>query len=955
MIKLSKVLVLALFIAALPQANAQTKLVEKVLPNGNDPIIPYEKYLLSNGLTLVIHEDHSDPMVHVNVAYHVGSAREVKNRSGFAHFYEHMLFQGTEHVRDEEHMHIVDAAGGTWNGNTNRDRTKYFETMPSNYLEMGLYLEADRMGFVLDSVTQRKFEVQRSTVKNEKGQRVDNVPYGRFEELKNNTIYPYGHPYSWTTIGYTEDLDRATLEDMKNFFIRWYGPNNACLIVSGDVNPMEVVKLTEKYFGDIGRCPEVKKMKLEAPILAENKYANYPDKVSVPVSLVIYPSVPLYHPDEPALDMLAYVLGAGKNSYLYKNMVKTDNALQASAGNSSEELAGEFTVQLVAYPFTSLDTLEAWLAATYVDFEKNGVNEELLKSAKTGYEIGYIGRMNSVASKADILGDWWLYSNKTMNIKDEIDRYNRVTKEDVVRVYNKYIKGKAAAWINIYPKMSNPDDEEKKETTTTNTAPVTVPDEYKNLVYKKNPDNIDRNKRPVAGVPKTVTIPNVWRDKMDNGIKLIGSVNNETPFVTINLSITGGAQHELKTPDKRGMASLVANMMDEGTKNYAAEKFELEVDKLGAGISVGAGDESMTLSLRCPVKNLDAALKLFEERLMNSKFTEEDFKRIKRNAVQGLENEDYDAGSMADIAFSKLMFGNTIWGTSASTKTVKNVNFSDVTNFYTSYFTPSLTEIMVVGDIRKEDLMPKLGFLKNWAAKAVEVPANGDLFETEKTKIYMVDKYEAPQSEIRMGYMALPFSATGEYYKANVMNFQLGGNFNGRLVQNIREDKGFTYGIGGGFRATKEYGYYEISTAVRSTSTDTAVKEIYKELNNFKNGQITEDDLTFTKNSLLNRTALRFETSGQKMGYLSGLLRYDLPADYLKSQDEVVNNFNLAEMKAYAAKYLPTEKMVILVVGDKASLKKRLENLKIGEVEMISDFRNAPFSSKNRVKWVKKD
>ena len=219
----------------------------------------------------------------------------------------------------------------------------------------------------------------------------------------------------------------------------------------------------------------------------------------------------------------------------------------------------------------------------------------------------------------------------------------------------------------------------------------------------------------------------------------------------------------------------------------------------------------------------------------------------------------------------------------------------------------------------------------------------------------MVDKYEAPQSEIRMGYMALPFSATSEYYKANVMNFQLGGNFNGRLVQNIREDKGFTYGIGGGCRATKEYGYYEISTAVRSTSTDTAVKEIYKELNNFKNGQITEDDLTFTKNSLLNRTALRFETSGQKMGYLSGLLRYDLPADYLKSQDEVVNNFNLAEMKAYAAKYLPTEKMVILVVGDKASLKKRLENLKIGEVEMISDFRNAPFSSKNRVKWVKKD
>jgi zinc protease len=304
-------------------ALAQAKLVEKVERTGSELVIPYEKYVLPNGLTVVVHEDHSDPVVHVDVTYHVGSAREEVGKSGFAHFFEHMLFQGSDNVADEQHFKIVQEAGGTLNGSTNRDRTNYYETVPSNQLEKMLWLEADRMGFFLDAVTQQKFEVQRATVKNERGQRYDNVPYGLAYEKYSTTLYPYGHPYSWLTIGYVEDLNRVNVEDLKNFFLRWYGPNNATLTVGGDVKASEVVKLVEKYFGSIQRGPEVKAVQVPAVTLDSMRYVSYVDNYAkLPLLYVVYPTVPNYHKDMAALQCLAQVLGQGRNSVLYQQLTK---------------------------------------------------------------------------------------------------------------------------------------------------------------------------------------------------------------------------------------------------------------------------------------------------------------------------------------------------------------------------------------------------------------------------------------------------------------------------------------------------------------------------------------------------------------------------------------------------------------------------------------------------------
>src|SRR5690349_15692275 len=369
-----RILLLAAFVVVICiNSFSQAKLVDKVSSTGNSLVIPYEKYVLPNGLTLIVHEDHSDPVVHVDVTYHVGSSREQIGKSGFAHFFEHMMFMGSENAPDKLHDNITIGSGGNNNGSTNEDRTNYYETVPSNALEPVLWLEADRMGFLLDAVTQPKFEVQRSTVKNERGQNYDNRPYGLvFENIARN-LYPYGHPYSWPVIGYLDDLDRSSVDDLKNFFLRWYGPNNAVLTIGGDVKTSEVVKLVEKYFGSIPRCPEVKPVVLPAVQLENDRFVSYTDNYArFPMLVVVYPTVPNYDKDMAALQCLSQVIGQGRTSVLFQQLTKKQLALQASSFSRLSELSGEFIFQLIPMPGKTLPQMDSMFHASLDSFEKRG-------------------------------------------------------------------------------------------------------------------------------------------------------------------------------------------------------------------------------------------------------------------------------------------------------------------------------------------------------------------------------------------------------------------------------------------------------------------------------------------------------------------------------------------------------------------------------------------------------
>ncbi|WP_066829376.1 M16 family metallopeptidase [Rufibacter ruber] len=933
--------------ASAAKAQQGTRLVEKVTRKGGELVIPYEKYVLPNGLTVIVHEDHSDPVVHVDVTYHVGSAREEVGKSGFAHFFEHMMFQGSDNVADEEHFKIVSQSGGTLNGTTNRDRTNYFETVPSNQLETALWLEADRMGFLLDAVTQKKFEVQRETVKNERGQRYDNSPYGLVYEKVSAALYPYGHPYSWTTIGYIEDLNRVDVNDLKNFFLRWYGPNNATLTVGGDVTPAQVVKLAEKYFGPIPKGPEVKNMKLPAPVLTQDRYISYEDNIRFPMVQMTLPTVPASHPDEAALDVLSRVIGGGRTSIIYQNLVKTQKANQAGAYHSTSELAGEFTLTARTFPDKSLADMEKELRNAIAEFEKKGVSDDDLEKFKASAEASFINRLSSVSGKTSTLAAYQTFNGNPNYLKQEMQAIQSVTREDVMRVYNKYVKGKKAVILSVVPK-GKPEMVAKADNYTVDKSGYKAPaDQYAGLKYVKAKDTFDRSKKPAAGANPTITVPPFWKQNLANGIKVIGSKNDEVPTVTLLFTLQGGHKLEAHDPSKAGIASLTASMLNESSVKRSAEDISTEMEKLGSSISFGSGSESMTVQVQSPVKNLDATLALLEERMFSPKFDQIEFDRLKKQRLEAIKNQSTQPTVVADNVYNKMLYGEgniravPVVGT---VQTVENISLEDVKKFYQNYFSPSVTNLVIVGDVEQNQIMPKLAFLNKWQPKQVTMPSDFKTAGIDKTKIFIVDKEKAAQSEIRIGYMALPYDATGEYYKASLMNYVLGGAFNSRINLNLREDKGYTYGARSGFSGTEEAGPFTASAGVRSNASDASVVEFMKEIKRFREEGITDEELAFMKSAIGQSDARRYETSFQKAAFLNNMLRYNLTPDYVAKQNEILQNITKEEINALAKKYLPVDNMSIMLVGDKAAIKPGLEKLGYEVVELDPD--GAPIVAK---------
>ncbi|MCG8370547.1 MAG: insulinase family protein, partial [Proteobacteria bacterium] len=437
--------------AVLDEPASDIRLIEKVERIGDEIVIPYEKYELDNGLTVLLHHDDSDPLVHVDVTYHVGSAREEIGKSGFAHFFEHMMFQGSENVEDDQHFKIVNEAGGTLNGTTNIDRTNYYQTVPRNQLEKILWLEADRMGFLLPAVTQEKFEIQRSTVKNERAQNYENKPYGLQFERTIEALYPQGHPYSWMTIGYVEDLDRVDVDDLKAFFRRWYGPNNATLSIGGDFDREQTLRWVRKYFGSIPRGPAVEPMGKRPVALDGDRYLSMEDKVAAPLLRITLPTVYFGHPDEVALDALSDILAKGTSSLFYRNLRQTGLAASANGSHSCGELACALTFSFMPADGYSIHDMRTGFYETLREFEERGVTDDDLAKIRNAATAQAVFRMQSVGGKVGYLALMETLKGNPNEIAANIARIEALSKADIDRVYRKYLKDRPAVYLRIVP------------------------------------------------------------------------------------------------------------------------------------------------------------------------------------------------------------------------------------------------------------------------------------------------------------------------------------------------------------------------------------------------------------------------------------------------------------------------------------------------------------------------
>lgn len=894
--------------------------VEEIKKTGNEIVITYKRYRLSNGMEVLIHEDHSDPIVYVDVTYHVGSAREQQGRSGFAHFFEHMMFQGSKNVADEQHFKIITEAGGTLNGTTNTDRTNYFEVVPSNQFEKMLWLESDRMGFLLDSVTQQKFEVQRATVKNERGQRYDNAPYGLVNEKIGEALYPKGHPYSWTTIGYIDDLNRVDVNDLKRFYMRWYGPNNAVITIAGDVDTDKALELVQKYFGSIPRGPEVKPQTVEPVVLNENRYISYEDNVKLPMLRMAFPTVKMNTKEDAALDVLASALAGSQGSPFYKAFVESKKAVGANAFQFSRELAGQFEFMIRANPNTSLAEIEKEIYRVLEDWEKKGVTDDDVNKFKSSYLSGMYDRITTVQGKGAMLAANFTFTGDANYMKKEMELVNSITKADVMAAYNKFIKGKKAVILSCVPKGKS-DLIPKADTWQMYQRTVeSESDEYKNLSYTEPKENFDRSKMPQAAPANPVPVPDYYTSKLKNGIALIGVNNNEIPKVNILISIKNG--HRYEPLNKAGMASLMASMLEQSTVKTSAEEIENKLDRLGSSMNVSVGDEEINISVECLSKNIAPTMAILKESMFEPKFDKEEFELEKKKQLDRIIQTQMSAAALASNLYMKLLYGKDhvlSLPVSGTAKTVESLTIEDVKSYYNETMNSSLMSVSVSGDVKKEQIMLHLAFLnvvKNKGERKYTEPSAPAI---EKTKIYFCDKKNAAQSEIRIGYLAMPYDVDGEFYKSQIMNFSFGGAFNSRTNYLLREIKGWTYGCRSGFSGSTFKGAFTFSGGFKANTTDSTLVEVMSEMKKYREGGITEEELSFTRNAMSQSDALKYEAPMQKLFFIKRILDYNLDKNYVSKQTSILNAISKEEINQLAKKNLPMDKMVIFVLGDKDS------------------------------------
>ncbi|MFC6996534.1 M16 family metallopeptidase [Rufibacter roseus] len=901
--------------------------------------LPYTKYQLDNGLDVVLHQDKSDPKVAVAIMYHVGSSREKPGRTGFAHFFEHMLFQNSENVGKGNFIKNINQIGGSFNGGTFTDGTVYYEVVPKDALERVLWMESDRMGFFINTVSEWGLENEKQVVKNEKRQRVDNQPYGHTNYVILKNLYPESHPYNWDVIGSLDDLQAATLADVKEFYEKWYGASNATLVLTGDFETDEAKALIEKYFGELKKKPEPEPLKPMPVSLSSTKSLYHVDNfANLPELTMVYPTVEQYHKDSYALDMLGSLLADGKNSPFEKVIVEERKlAPGASAGQTSAEIAGTFRIRVRAFDNKDLDSVQAAVFAALDKFERDGVNPKELERLKIRQETALYNGIASLLNKAFQLAQYNEFAGDPGFAKRDVEMTQAVTAEDIMNVYRKYIKGKPYVATSFVPRgqeelalagAQKADVVEEKivagaEGANTAKEPTSFP---------KTPSQIDRSKMPELSNSFSYTPPAIWTSQLKNGMKVYGIEQNELPLVNFSIRIKGGMQ--LDEPNKIGTASLLDAMLMEGTKNKTPQQLEEAIGQLGAFISVSSSSEDITISGNTLARNFPEVLKLVEEILLEPRWDEAEFAKAKQAAINRIKQTYANPTAIASLAFNKVLYGENsrfAYPTTGSLETAQNVTLQDLKEYYQKNFSPSISSFMVAGAVNQAEVSNALKSLEQkWAAKPVTLPTPVTTTTKPKARLYFIDQPEAKQSVIYAGYVAVPVGSK-EYPVMQAINHKLGAGSASTLFNVLRLQKGYTYGAFSGFsRRPSGPGTFVASTSVRTNVTKESLQTIEEILKSY-GATYTEEDLNTSKGALLRETALGYETLGSLVNLLETIDTYNLPTDYLKQNETMIQNLSYAQAKNLISNYIDPNKMIYVVVGDAKTQLAGLKSLGLGE------------------------
>ena len=904
--------------------------------------IDFEKYQLENGLDVVLHQDKSDPIVSLAIQYGVGSNREKTGRTGFAHLFEHMLFQESENVPQDQFFKKIQDAGGTLNGGTWKDGTIYYEIVPNNALETVLWLESDRMGFLINTVTESAFYNQQEVVQNEKRQRVDNNPYGHTSWVIDKNLYPEGHPYNWQVIGELVDLQNATVDDVKEFYNSYYGPNNATLVLAGDFETEDAKALIKKYFGEINPKEEVAKLEPQPVTLSKTKRLFHEDNFATAPQLnMVWPTPQQYKEDAYALDFLAELISNGKKAPLYQVLVKDKNLTsRTTAYNNSQELAGEFYITITANNGVNLNEVETGIFEAFKILEIEGVSDRDIERIKSGLETNFYNGIGSVLGKSFQLAQYNVFAGDPGFITTDIENIKKVTKEDVMRVYEKYIKNKPFIMTSFVPK-----GQLTLVTENSTKAPVIEEKISENIAktiesskekISKTPSNFDRSVEPSQGISPKLNIPSSWTTTLGNGMKVYGIEQNEIPTVNFSLVMEGG--HLLDDINKNGVANLMTDIMMEGTANKTPLELEEEIEMLGARINMYTTRESIVISANCLVRNFDETLALVEEILLEPRWDEEEFSRIKIKTINEIKRSDANPNVVAGRVYNKILYGENhifsypISGTVAS---VEAITIEDLKTFYYKNFSPSISNFHIVGAITELDSKNNLASIgKKWAAKEVVIPSYLAENNRDKASLYFVDIPGAKQSVLNIGYISMA-RTDKDFYSAEVMNYKLGGSFSGNVNLILREEKGYTYGARTGFNGSKIKGTFKASSSVRTNTTGESVSIFKEQIADYKNG-ISQEDLDFTKNAMIKSNARRFETQFSLLGMLQEMSTYNLPVDYIAKEEALISAMTLEQHKDLANKYLDESKMAYVIIGDAATQFSQFKDMGFDEVMLMS-------------------